>query len=133
MAWLLPHDKELGWTPWAWTVYIVPFALSPMYLQRYANARGWVVIVTTTILFLGLYLRSYWSRGRELYLVAAATLLLGIVFWPTTHAAGAFFIYSAGMLTHVEPSRRAFVIIGSIASLVVVEAWIIERAWYNAI
>ncbi len=133
MAWLLPHDRELGWTPWAWTVYIIPFALSPLYLARYANARGWFVITTTTLVFLALYLRSYWSRGRELYLVAAATLLLGIVFWPSTHAAGAFFIYAAGMLAQLEPTRHAFLVIAVIAAIVVLEAWLIDRRWYDAI
>lgn len=133
MAWLLPHDKELGWTPWAWTVYIVPFALSPLYLDRFANPRGWALIGTTTLAFLALYLRSYWSRGRELYVISAATLLLGIAFWPWTHAAGAFFIYAAAMLGNIEPTRRAFAIIGVIAGIVVLEAWLIDRAWYNAI
>jgi len=133
MAWLLPHDRELGWTPWAWTVYIVPFALSPLYLSRYANATGWLLIGATTLLFLALYIRSYWSRGYEIYLVAAATMLLGISFWPTTHAAGAFFIYAAGMIAQLEPTRRAFQIIAVIAAIVVLEAWLIDRRWYDAI
>jgi two-component system, NarL family, sensor histidine kinase DesK len=130
---ILPHDTDQGWTPWAWTVYIVPFLLSPLYLSRYDNARGWTMFVVTTAVFLLLYFRSYWVRGRELYLIATATVVLGVCFWPISHAAGAFFIFAAGMLGHVQPTRRAMAIVGVIAAIVVAQAWLIERAWYNAI
>ena len=130
---LIPHDTDLGWTPWAWTVYIVPYAVTPLYLERYANAEGWLFFGGTTLAFLAMYFRSFWVRGRELYLLAAAMVVFGIALWPITHAAGAFFIYGAATLGHIEPSRRAFRIIALIAALVVLEAWILERAWYNAI
>jgi two-component system sensor histidine kinase DesK len=31
------------------------------------------------------------------------------------------------------PARRAFQNVGAIAAIVVIEAWFLERAWYNAI
>jgi two-component system, NarL family, sensor histidine kinase DesK len=95
--------------------------------------QGWLLFTLATLLFLAIYFRSYWARGRELYLLAAVTVLLGLAFWPVSFGAGAFFIYAAGMLGHVEPQRRAFTIVGVIAATVVVQAIIIERAWYNAI
>jgi two-component system, NarL family, sensor histidine kinase DesK len=130
---LIPHDSNLGWTPWAWTVYIVPFVLSPLYLERYANPGGWLFFGGLTALFLTMYFRSFWACGLELYLLAAAMVVMGISLWPMTHAAGAFFIYGAATLGHIEPTSRAFKIIGLIAGVVVLEAWLIERAWYNAI
>ncbi|HVG24966.1 MAG TPA: sensor histidine kinase [Thermoanaerobaculia bacterium] len=130
---LIPKDRDLGWTPYAWTVYIVPFALTPLYTPRYANAGGWLMFGIATVVFLAIYLRSWWARGRELYLLAAATVLLGLVFWPIAFGAGAFFIYAAGMLGHLEPPRRAFLVVGIIAATVVVQAIVIQRAWYNAI
>lgn len=130
---LIPHDTSLGWTPWAWTVYIIPFTLSPLYISRFANPGGWILFGGITLLFLAMYFRSYWVRGRELYLLSAATLALGIALWPVTQSAGAFFIYAAGMLGHVEPTRRAMRIVAVIAAIVVLEAWFLDRAWYNAI
>jgi two-component system sensor histidine kinase DesK len=130
---LIPHHTDLGWTPWAWTVYIVPFALSPLYLDKFANPAGWLFFGGITVAFLAIYFRSYWVRGRELYLLSATTLALGIALWPVTQAAGAFFIYAAAMLGHIEPTRRAFRIVGLIAAIVVVEAWFLDRVWYNAI
>lgn len=130
---LIPRDADLGWTPWAWTAYIIPFAASPLYLSRFANARGWILFTAATLFFLAVYFRSYWVRGRELYLLAAVTVAMGVGFWPVTHAAGAFFIFAAGMLGHVQPPRRALTLTGVIAAIVVLQAWAIDRAWYNAI
>jgi len=130
---LIPRDTDLGWTPWAWTVYLIPYAVTPLYIEKYANARGWMFFGLTTLLFLAMYFRSHWVRGRELYLLSGATVAMGIALWPITHAAGAFFIYAAAMLGHIVPTRRAFQIIGGIAAIVVLEAWFLDRAWYNAI
>jgi two-component system sensor histidine kinase DesK len=130
---LIPQDRDLGWTPWAWTVYIVPFLTTPLYLSRFNNPRGWLIFGGVTLLFLGLYFRSYWVRGREQYLVAAAMLALGVGFWPITPAAGAFFIYAGAALGHTEPPRRAFVVLGIIASVIIAEAVYLDRSWYNTI
>jgi two-component system sensor histidine kinase DesK len=130
---LIPHDSDLGWTPWAWTVYIVPFAATPLYTSRFANAGGWILFSVTTLLFLAMYFRSYWVRGRELYVLAAATVVLGVAFWPAAPAAGAFFIYGAAMFGHKELPRRAFTMVGVVAAIVVVETIVINRAWYDAI
>lgn len=112
---------------------MVPFLLTPLYISRYATVQGWLFFGAVTLAFLAMYFRSYWVRGRELWLLTAATAALGIAFWPVTHAAGAFFIYAAAMFAHSEPPRRAFTVISAIAAIIVVEAVLINRAWYNAI
>ncbi len=127
---LIPRDNNLGWTPFAWTIYILPFALTPLYMSKYANAAGWLTFVPTSIAFLALYFRSYWVRGRELILVALATAALGVAFWPLTQAAGCFFIYSAAMFGMLEPSRHAVRGVAAIAVLVLVNGWLIERHWF---
>lgn len=130
---LIPRDNDLGWTPWAWTVYIIPFLVTPLYISRYANVQGWLSFGTVTLVFLAIYFRSYWVRGRELWLLTAATAALGVAFWPITHAAGAFFIFAAAMFAQSEPPRRAFAVIATLSAIIVGEAVMINRAWYNAI
>lgn len=130
---ILPHDNDLGWTPWAWTVYVIPFLLTPLWSSRFATPAGWLLFGGTTLFFLGLYFRSYWVRGRELILLAAATTALGIAFWPITPGAGAFFIYAGAMLGQVEPASRAFKLVGAVGSIVLLEAWVIDRGWFNVL
>jgi len=130
---LIPQDTDLGWTPWAWTVYIIPFLTTPLYISRYANVQGWLYFGTVTLAFLAMYFRSYWVRGRELWLLTIATTALGVAFWPVTLAAGAFFIYAAAMFAHSQPPRRAFIVIAGISAVIVGEAVLIYRAWYHTI
>lgn len=112
---------------------MIPFVLTPLYISRFSNARGWALFGAATVAFLVLYFRSYWVRGRELLLLSVATVAFGLLFWPMTHSAGAFFIYAAGMLGSINPPRRAFRLVASIALIVLVQAWTIERAWVHAI
>jgi two-component system sensor histidine kinase DesK len=129
---LLPHDNDLGWTPYAWVVYIVPFAMTPWVSPRFNNPAGWTLFALATLGFLALYFRSYWARGRELILISAAMLALGIAFWPISLGAGAMFIYAAGAIGMLEPSKHAVRGVAIIAVIVVLEAWLLQRAWYHA-
>jgi two-component system, NarL family, sensor histidine kinase DesK len=127
MSRLLPHDKDLSWTPYAWLIYIVPFALTPLLSERQNNVAGYVTYALGVAAFLVLYFRSYWVRGRELVLVAAATLALGLAFWPVSIGAGAFFIYAAGMIGLLESPRRASRGVAVIAVITVLYALILRR------
>lgn len=128
---LLPQNKDLAWTPYAWLIYLAPFLLTPLYSKRYANAEGWALHIGVALVFTVLYFRSYWVRGRELVLVAAATTTIGISMWPVSHGAGAFFIYAAAMLGQLEPSRAAMRGVVMVALIATVEAAFLRRDWFN--
>jgi len=132
MGRLLPHDNDLGWTPYAWLVYIVPFAVTPLYVTRYATLGGWAVFLGATCAFLPLYFRSYWARGRELILIAAAMLAMGIAFWPMSLGAGALFIYAASTLGTLEPTKHAVRGVAIVSAVVVLEAWLLQANIWNA-
>ena len=125
---LLPNDKSLGWTPYAWLIYIVPFAITPLYVRR----ASWPLYALATLAFVALYFRSHWVRGRELVLVSAATVALGIGFLPLTPAAGALFIYAASMLGSIEPTRRAVSGVLVIALLATIEAASLRRDVFSS-
>jgi two-component system sensor histidine kinase DesK len=129
---LVPHDNDLGWTPYAWLIYVVPFLLTPTYNSRHADAAGWALHLGATLVFLLLYFRSFWTRGRELVLVAALTVVLGVVLWPVSHAAGAFFIYGAAMAGNLEPSRSAVRAVLAIAILTMIEAAFLRRDAFSS-
>ena len=129
---LIPRDKTLGWTPYVWLVYIIPFLLTPTYNRRFDNAAGWAIFISATIALSALYFRSYWAKDRELILVAAATAALGIAFWPISQGAGAMFIYAAGMIGYLEPTRRAVLGVTLITLIAFAEAWFLRRDWFSS-
>lgn len=130
---LLPHDRELAWTPYVWLIYLTPFLITPLYSARYANGSGWALHIGSTVLFLALYFRSYWARGRELVLIGAATAAIGIALWPVSHGAGVFFIYAAAMVAQLAPSRLAVRGVLIVALLAVFEAALLRREWFSSL
>jgi two-component system sensor histidine kinase DesK len=96
---LLPKDKDIGWIPYVWLVYLlyVPldeFFMRPTPWQWTANAFGILV-------FLPLYFRAYWVQGRRLLWIIAAMTALGIVFAPINPGAAVYFIYAASFAGRV--------------------------------
>jgi two-component system sensor histidine kinase DesK len=129
---LLPHDHELGWTPFAWLIYIVPFAVTPLLVPRFRTPLGWTLYIVATLVFLALYFRGYWARGRELIMVSGATVAMGIAFWPVSPGAGALFIYAAAMLGQLPSSRNAIRGIGAITLITIAEALLLHLRIENA-
>ena len=133
MGRLLPHDNDLGWTPYAWLIYIVPFAFTPLFDHRHATVGGVLLFAGATAAFMVLYFRAYWARGRELILVAAAMTAMGVAFWPLTVSAGALFIYGAAALGTLASTRQAVIGVAAVAVLVLLEASLLQRnLWHVA-
>jgi two-component system, NarL family, sensor histidine kinase DesK len=129
---LIPYDREYGWTPFAWLIYIIPFSLTPALSSWQRGPAYWLLYMGATFVFCALYLRSYWASGRELILLSAATVALGIGFWPVSIGAGAFFIYAGGMLGHLIPPRRAVIGVGIVTLIAIVEAHLLQRTLVTA-
>ncbi len=129
---LLPHDNDVSWTPYAWLIYIVPFAMTPFIDLRQNNRAGWTMYGLATLAFLVLYFRSHWVRGRELVLIAAATMVMGLALWPVSHGAGAFFIYASSMIALLDEPKWALQGVVAIAVITVVEASLLRRDLFNS-
>ena len=100
---LLPHNSPLGWTPYAWLVYLLMFVLEPTLRQRPA----WVALLTYAgaAVFLAAYFRAFWARGREHALLVAFMASLGVVFAPINGGASTFFVYACAFVAQ-RPSAR---------------------------
>jgi two-component system sensor histidine kinase DesK len=120
---LIPQDDELGWTPYAWTVYIAFFAISPA-LARNATPLDWVISIGGTLTLLALYFRGYWVRGTKIIPIIAAMTLLGIVIFPMNSTAGVFFVYAAAFAGRLDRDRAAVGIIAILEVIVGIEAFV---------
>jgi two-component system sensor histidine kinase DesK len=120
---LLPKDADLGWTPYAWLVYLGIFVFYPIVGQ--ASTGEWVATAAAVAVFLALYFRGYWMRGRRVipYIVAIAGL--GAGFMPVNPGGSVFFVYAAGFCGRAGPPAYGWrllaillVVIGGEARLV---------------
>jgi two-component system sensor histidine kinase DesK len=117
---LIPKSDE-GWTPYAWIVYLTFFVFSPMLIAR-PRAIDWVISIAGTIVFLALYFRGYWVRGRDIVPIIAGIALLGIVFLPFNVSAGVFFIYAAAFASRLDHDRAAIGVIAALVITLMIEA-----------
>src|SRR3982074_3125005 len=94
---LLPKNKDIGWTPYAWLIYLnsVPFF---GYASGQTSTRFWVPTIVGMVIFLGLYFWGYWIQGKKLLWIIAAITLLGMVSAPTNPGASVYFIYAAAFV-----------------------------------
>ncbi|HEX6640585.1 MAG TPA: sensor histidine kinase [Thermoanaerobaculia bacterium] len=129
---LLPHDNDTAWTPYAWLIYIVPFAVTPFMSEWQNNAAGYALYGLGLAAFLVLYFRSHWVQGRELVLISAATLAMGLAFWPISLGAGAFFIYAASMIALLDTPRWAVRGVAIVAIITLIEALFLRRELFNS-
>jgi two-component system sensor histidine kinase DesK len=121
---LLPNDPEIGWTPWAWLVYLVPFIVSPMVS---GDRAGSVAAVIATTAFLALYFTAFWSRGLRLVLLMAAMTAIGCAFLPFNGGAAVFFIYAASFAPWVKHRARTTILLTAAISIILIT----EALWLD--
>ena len=131
---LLPKDQELGWTPYAWLIYLLLFVASP-FLQP-STWVDYAVVAVGLVIFLPLYFYGHWARGRRLLAVIAAIVALAVLLTPGNFGAAAFFIYGAAFLGQLPPPSRAVRYLFLIVMIVVAETLIFDldpRSWVPAV
>jgi two-component system sensor histidine kinase DesK len=117
---LLPKDPEIGWTPYAWLIYIVPFLVYPALTRTSALEKG--LTVAGLALFLVFYFLSYWLEGRKVLVCAGGILLLGVLFSPVNPGAGSLFVYAAAIVANVGRPRLAWALLGVVEVVIAVES-----------
>jgi two-component system, NarL family, sensor histidine kinase DesK len=115
---LLPSSSPLGWTPYAWLVYL-SFFIAYAVVQNQPG--DWLIDAAVLVAFLALYFRGFWVEGRALLAVTFAIVALGAITAPRNPGASCFFIFGAAFLGDVGRPAVAVRWLLVILGLVVVE------------
>jgi two-component system, NarL family, sensor histidine kinase DesK len=112
-------DKDHGWSPLLWVLYLGFFFIDP--ILSHAGARLWFYDALGTAVFLILYLGLFWIENPLNLVHIGGMVVLGLLFQPINSGACTFFIYAASMLPFSVKTQKAAVIglftIGSIGAL----------------
>ena len=119
-----PPNKEYGWTPFVWLIYLGFFFIQPV--QSHASPRVWFLTVLGAAILTVLYFAGYWVRGWRLVAIIAALTLLGAVYSPFNVGASVFFIYAAAFAGFIGNTPAAVKILVSILAVVGLEAWLVH-------
>ena len=125
---LLPKDPDLGWTPYAWLIYFIPFLVYPA--ARGASALEWALTIAGAVVFLVLYFRGFWLRDLRVAWCAGGILLLGVLFAPFNYGTSSFFVYAASFVAWARPPRLAWGMIAAVVGVLAVESWLVHLSPY---
>jgi len=130
---LTPEDREMGWTPYVWLIYLTYFVLQPVFSRP--PGLEWVLTGAGLVIFLALYFWGHWLRGfRRLWSISGIALL-GVLFTPRNAGATVFYIYAAAFCGRLGRTLHAVLsIAGVLAILVAQAAWLRLPflAWFPA-
>lgn len=120
---LLPRSSPLGWTPYAWLVYVSFFLV---WAVMYNSPVDWLIDGPAFVLFLALYFRGFWLGGRALLRVALAILAIGLLLAPRNPGASCFVIYAAAFMGEVGPPRLGIRWLIGVVAIVALESWLLD-------
>jgi two-component system sensor histidine kinase DesK len=125
---LLPKNKDIGWLPYVWLVYLGFIPINAYLMQ--VSRTVWVWDAASIALFLPLYFRGYWSNRRQLLWIIAGITLLGVIFSPTNPGASVYFIYAAGFSGEAGRTAVAARILALLLLIIAVETVLLHLPVY---
>jgi two-component system, NarL family, sensor histidine kinase DesK len=116
---LLPDNKDIGWTPYLWLVYLSSLPISLVLMK--AGPLRWTLTIAGMLAFLVLYFWGWWISGRRLLWVIAGITLLAVLFAPLNPGAISYFIYAGSFAGRAgEPKIGARILLGILLVIAVV-------------
>ena len=110
------RDKDHGWSPLLWVLYLGFFFLQPIY--DHVSLKLWAINILGAVVFLVFYFGLFMLEGTRPLLHIAGMVLLGVLFMPINVGACTFFIFACAMVPFcVETQVAAFIAIGVIAAI----------------
>lgn len=121
---LLPPNSEVGWTPYAWLVYLVFFVMYPIF--GHASKKEWAFAALGICVFLPMYFWAHWQEGRRAIWAVAGLAALGSVYAPFNPGASVFLIYAACFTGQIGESKIAFRYLAALLMLIAGESWLLR-------
>src|SRR6202453_1006756 len=129
---LVPTDKDFGWTPYVWLVWLGIFLLQPV-LGR-AGWKEWLATALGVRIFLALYFGSYWVGDRRSLWVIAAMAVLGVGVAPFNVGGVVFIVYAATLVPFAADTWLAAKVIAALVAVSALEAVLLHLgAWFGVI
>lgn len=120
----LQKHKDLGWTPYFWTVYVAFFLTYPA-MKPGTTSLEWALTILGTAVFFVFYFIGYWhERGRTVAMIAMTALAM--IYYPFNPGAGSFFIYAGAFAGWQRSARTVFWSLAVIESIAIVESIVVH-------
>ena len=117
---LLPNNRDHGWAPYAWLVFLAFFYFQPV--LGHAGLREWLITISATVVFLALYFGIFWVKPPITYILLAGMATMGMSLGSLNQGASVFVIFTASFIPWVlGSSKKAFVALGLLMAFLAVD------------
>jgi two-component system sensor histidine kinase DesK len=101
---LLPNNRDHGWAPYAWLVFLSFFYFQPIF--GHAGLKEWLLTISATLAFLTLYFGIFWVKPPITYLLLSCMAAMGMAFASLNPGASVFIIFTASFIPWVLGSSK---------------------------
>jgi len=120
---LLPKNREHGWAPYAWLVFLAFFFFQPV-LDPHATARLWLITIAATVVFLALYFTMFRVCKPWNYLILFFMAAMGLGLGNINVGSSVFIIFTACFLAWVlETPKAVLLALGVLIALLALDAY----------
>ena len=132
----IAKDKDHGWTPLLWIVYLGFFFVDPV--MSHATSTVWLLDILGAAIFLVLYLGIFVIENPLALVHIGGMVALGLFYQNINGGACTFFIYAASMLPFcVETQAGSFVGIATVGGIAALQLLFMHiygwRMFYSAL
>jgi two-component system sensor histidine kinase DesK len=130
------HDKDHGWSPLVWLVYLGFFFVDP--IMSHASTKVWLLDILAAVIFLFLYLGLFFIERPLALAHIGGMVVLGVLSQSINEGACTFMIYAASMLPFcVETQTAAFIGIISVGAIGAIQGLLLHfngpRIFYSTL
>jgi two-component system sensor histidine kinase DesK len=121
----LLHDRDHGWGPLLWVLYLGFFFVQP--IADKVGLKLWLLDGLGAAIFLVLYWGIFLLERPRVFVHVGGIVLLGVVFFPYNLGACTFFIFAAAMVPFmVDTQMRAIASLAAIATIAATEGFLLH-------
>ena len=121
MSGLLPKNRDHGWAPYVWLVFLSFFLFQPV--LGHAAAKEWIVTGVASAVFITLYFGIFWSRPPLSYVLLTAMAAMGIGLANFNQGSSVFIIFCSSFIPWIAgTTRRALAILGLLILVLALDA-----------
>jgi two-component system sensor histidine kinase DesK len=123
---LLPRNRDHGWAPYVWLVFLAFYYFQPIF--GHASAKEWLITISSTAVFLALYFGIFWVKAPYTYLLLISMASMGFGLARMNQGASVFIIFTSSFIPWVlGTTKRAFSALAGLIALLAIDA-----LWFHA-
>jgi two-component system sensor histidine kinase DesK len=121
---LIPKNRDHGWTPYVWLVFLAFFLVKPI-LEPNTTGRDWLITIVALAVFLFIYFRTFWVGPPWNYVLISTMAIMGLVLGHRNEGASVFIIFTASFIAWaVRDLKWALVGMGILLTALAVDAFL---------